>query len=71
MLRYFFTMENREKNRGLFVGLDIERAGDRYMAEQGSRPVVFLTLKGAQARDYDGMIVKLSELLRQVYDRVL
>ena len=71
MLRYFFTMENREKTRGLFVGLDIERAGDRYMAEQGSRPVVFLTLKGAQARDYDGMIVKLSELLRQVYDRVL
>ena len=71
MLRYFFTVENKEKNRGLFAGLDIERAGERYMAEQGSRPVVFLTLKGAQAKDYGGMMVKLSELLRQVYDRVL
>ncbi|BAL84563.1 hypothetical protein SELR_pSRC200290 (plasmid) [Selenomonas ruminantium subsp. lactilytica TAM6421] len=42
MLRYFFTVENKEKNRGLFAGLDIERAGERYMAEQGSRPVFFL-----------------------------
>ena len=71
MLRYFFALENGEKNRELFAGLDIERAGEEYMREQGSRPVVFLTLKGAQAKEYGGMMVKLSELMRQVYDRVL
>ena len=41
MLRYFFALENREKNRELFVGLDVEQAGEEYMREQGSRPVVF------------------------------
>ena len=70
MLRYFFTMENREKNRELFAGLDIERAGEEYMREQGSRPVVFMSLKGAQARNFAGMIVKLSELVGDAYDRV-
>ena len=70
MLRYFFTLENGEKNRELFAGLDIERAGEEYMSEQGSRPVVFLSLKGAQAEKYESMLVKLSELLRKVYDRV-
>lgn len=70
MLRYFFALENREKNRELFVGLDIEKAGEEYMEEQGSRPVVFLTLKGAQAKDFVGMMVKLSELMRQVYGQM-
>ena len=70
MLRYFFTMENREKNRQLFAGLDIEKAGEEYMSRQGSRPVVFLTLKGAQARNFAGMLVKLSELVGDAYDRV-
>ena len=44
MLRYFFSIENGAKNRELFAGLDIERAGEKYMAQQGSRPVVFLSL---------------------------
>ena len=69
--RYFFALENRERNRELFAGLDIERAGEEYMREQGSRPVIFLTLKGAQAKEYSSMMVKLSELMRQAYDRVL
>ncbi|MBQ1509783.1 MAG: AAA family ATPase, partial [Selenomonadaceae bacterium] len=30
MLRYFFALENREKNRELFVGLDVEQAGEEY-----------------------------------------
>ena len=69
MLRYFFSLENGEKNRELFAGLDIERAGEKYMAEQGSRPVVFLTLKGAQSREYEGMLTSLREILRQCYGR--
>lgn len=65
MLRYFFTLEKAGENRKLFRGLEIE--GTDCMTEQGSRPVVFLTLKGAQSIEFAGMLVKLSELLRQLY----
>ena len=67
MLQYFFTMEHAEENRNLFKGLDIERAGTRYMKEQGTRPVVFLTLKEVQAGKFSGILAKLSEVLRQLY----
>ena len=69
MLRYFFALENGEKNRELFAGLDIERAGEEYMREQGSRPVVFLSLKGIQGPDYALMQECLQELLRTLYGR--
>ena len=67
MLRYFFSLENREANRALFAGLDIERADDEYMTEQGSRPVVFLSLKGIQGPDYQLMQECLQEMLRVLY----
>ncbi|WP_297968497.1 AAA family ATPase [uncultured Anaerovibrio sp.] len=69
MLRYFFSIENGEKNRELFAGLDIQRAGERYMAQQGSRPVVFLSLKDVQARDFAGLLEKMAELMGQIYGR--
>ena len=37
MLYYFFSNKNAEANRVLFEGSNIEKAGERYMAEQGSR----------------------------------
>ncbi|MBR2214983.1 MAG: AAA family ATPase [Selenomonadaceae bacterium] len=67
MLYYFFTLRDKEKNRDLFTGLDIEKAGGAYMAEQGSRPVIFLTLKGGQAPEYALMLEYLQELLRVLY----
>ena len=67
MLQYFFTLEHAEENRKLFRGLDIERAGEKYMREQGTRPVVFLTLKEVQSGNYEGLMVKLSEILSQLY----
>ena len=70
MLQYFFALENAEENRKLFRGLDIERAGEKYMREQGTCPVVFLTIKEVQAGKFSGMMVKLSEVLRQLYGRL-
>lgn len=67
MLKFFFTLEEDEANRKLFAGLDIERAGDEYMEEQGKRPVIFFTLKGIQAADFPGMMSMLSLLLRRIY----
>ena len=67
MLQYFFTLENAEKNRQLFAGLDLERAGEKYMSQQGTRPVVFLTLKEVQARAFANMKELLAEFLRRLY----
>ena len=58
MIRYFFDMENGEENRELFRGLDIERAGEKYMREQGTRPVVFLTLKDIRSDHWEGELEK-------------
>ena len=67
MLRYFFTMENAEDNRHLFAGLDIERADEDYMAEQGSRPVIFLTLKNAQSLNMEDELTKIAMILSRLY----
>ena len=67
MLQYFFSLENAEENRQLFAGLDIERAGEKYMSQQGTRPVVFLTLKEVRARAFANMTVLMAEFLRRLY----
>ena len=67
MLQYFFDMEHAEENRKLFAGLDIEKAGDSYMKEQGSRPVVSLTLKGVQNTKFEVMMELLQGLLQKLY----
>ena len=64
MLQYFFTLENAEENRQLFAGLDIERAGEKYMSQQGTRPVVFLTLKEVRAGKHDVMMDLLARVLQ-------
>ena len=67
MLKYFFTLENAAENRALFAGLDIERAGEDYMAHQGTRPVVFLTLKDIKEATFASMIKSLGETMHQLY----
>ncbi len=67
MLQYFFTLENAEENRELFRGLDIESAGEKYMREQGTRPVVFLTLKEVRAGKQDVMMDLLARTLQWLY----
>ncbi|MBR4696437.1 MAG: AAA family ATPase, partial [Selenomonadaceae bacterium] len=69
MLQYFFTLENAEENRKLFDGLDIERAGEKYLREQGRFPVVFLTLKEVQAGTFDEVGILLAEILRKLYEK--
>lgn len=67
MLYYFFTLKDAEANRALFAGCKIEQAGERYMAEQGARPVVFLSLKDVKEPDFDRMLAGLAELCKRVY----
>lgn len=69
MLQYFFTIENAEENRQLFNGLDIERAGEKYTRQQGTRPVVFLTLKEVRAETPALMMDLLAMVLQGLCKR--
>ena len=68
MLYYFFTLKDAEANRALFEGCKIEKAGERYMAEQGGRPVVFLSLKDIKQASMKGMLEMLGACMQALYD---
>ena len=69
MLYYFFTNKDAEANRALFEGSRIEQVGERYMAEQGSRPVVFLSLKDIKEDTMEGMLASFGEAMKNAcYD---
>ena len=67
MLYYFFTNKDAEANRALFEGSRVEKAGERYMAEQGSRPVVFLSLKDIKEDTLEGMLASFGEAMKNAY----
>ncbi|SEH23126.1 AAA family ATPase [Selenomonas sp. KH1T6] len=71
MLRYFFDVEKAEENRELFRGLVIEQAGERYMKEQGSRPVVFFTLKDIRMDTWKDELEKMALGLSKLYRNYL
>ncbi len=67
MLYYFFTLENARENRRLFEGCKIERAGEKYMALQGTRPVIFLILKDIKQATFPEMLKSFSTVMQEAY----
>ncbi|SEH22134.1 AAA family ATPase [Selenomonas sp. KH1T6] len=67
MLYYFFTMKEAERNRALFEGTEVEAAGERYMAEQGTKPVVFISLKDIKQPHYKGMVEMFGSAMQDIY----
>ena len=67
MLRYFFSIEDAQENRRLFDGLAIANDAEA-MAQQGTRPVLFLTLKGWHADSWTMMQSVISDALGQIFD---
>ena len=65
MLRYFFDIEGADEHRKLFDGLAISRDA-AMMAEMGTRPVLFLTLRGWKALDWPSMQAMIANGLQQV-----
>ena len=67
MLRYFLDIEGAKEHRKLFDGLAVSRDAET-MAQQGSRPVLFLSLKGwkydSWERMQSGMRRQLSIIFR-------
>ena len=66
MMRYFLDIEGAETNRPLFDGLAIED-DPAAMAEQGTRPVLFLTLKGWKGLTWDVLQVRVRQQLGDLF----
>ena len=66
MLRYFLDIEHAEENKKLFNGLAITQDAEA-MAMQGTRPVLFLTLKEWQFESWDEMRERLPELVGDLF----
>ena len=66
MMQRFLDIRGAEANRKLFDGLEVMQDA-RAMAEQGTRPVVFLTLRSWEAGKWESMRKFIAYGLQDVY----
>ena len=64
MLRCFFE-EGRDP--GMFAGLKIMEAGERYTSMMGKYPVIFLTLKSAKTNRFSGAFMGIRDQLIEAF----
>lgn len=74
MLRYYFEKEhdfdgNLLDNSGLFTGMNIMEAGERYTSEMGKYPVINLSLKSAKQPTYELAYAMLIRRIAEEYKR--
>ena len=69
MLDYFFNIEDSIENRKLFKNLIIERLDPEYMTKQGSKPVIFISLKDIAANNFDEFLQKFSNVMADLYSK--
>lgn len=65
-LRYFFDIDDKEKNRELFKELNIEKTD--CMSEQGKYPVIYLTMKELGGEKYSEFFMKFKSLMRILFN---
>lgn len=69
MLDYFFSVEKKEHTQHLFQGMDIEKAGARYMEEQGKYPVIFMTLKDCAELTWEDTYEQFQIFMRREFQK--
>lgn len=74
MLRYYFEKAydfngNATDNRGLFAGMKIMEAGEKYTNEMGKYPVINLSLKSAKQPTYEMAYASLVDEIAGEYRR--
>jgi len=68
MIHHFLASEvSGQSTQGLFDGLKITQAGQKYLAHQGQYPVIALTLKGVKDQSFEKAYRNLCKLLTQLY----
>lgn len=65
MLKYFFDIRNREKNKRLFKGLKISET--EYISEQGNYPVIFISLKDLKGDKWENYFNELKKVIKKLY----
>lgn len=68
MLRYFFE-ENPEKASRIFQGLDIMKAGEKYLDHMGKYPVIMISLKSMKQPSYELAFEMLKKALKGEFQR--
>jgi DUF1703 domain-containing protein len=67
MLRYFFDIENKNKNRELFSELYISNS--EYIKYQGQYPVIFVTFKDLKEDTWEECLKSVKSLISDLYDK--
>ena len=68
MLQRFFE-KTEESNAYLFEGLNISKAGEKYMAYQGQFSVITLSLKGMKQANYDNALYMFKYAINSEFTR--
>lgn len=66
MLRYYFDCSKKD-NRELFEGLKIMEQDEKYTSKLGYYPVIYITLKDVQDRNYENMILNMKTAILDMY----
>ena len=66
MMQRFLDLKDAEENRKLFDGLAVSQDAEA-MAEQGQRPVIFLTMKNIEWDTWEGMQKNIAWELARLY----
>ena len=66
MLKYFFDVKNAEENRKLFENLYISKS--EYMENQGQNPVILISLRNAEAENWENSFFNTKNLISNLYD---
>ncbi len=66
MLKYFFDIENKDENKDLFKGLEIENE-EEIMKMQGAYPVIFLTFKNEKHLSFENLQDGIKSVMYNIY----
>ncbi|WP_295726902.1 AAA family ATPase [uncultured Leptotrichia sp.] len=66
MIKYFFDVRNAEENRKLFDNLYISKS--EYMENQGQNPVILISLRNAEAENWEDSFFNIKNLISNLYD---
>ena len=68
MLSYYFDIENKS-NKKLFKGLKIMDAGEKYLKEMCSYPVINLSFVKLKENSYKNMILSIKNIIANIYEK--
>ena len=66
MIKYFFDVKNKEKNKKLFENLKIYNS--EYMSEQGKYPVIFISLKDLKGDTWEKCFENLKKTMYKIFN---